>query len=103
MRGEPAPLGTERKAKNGYWYVKVKERGWVLKHWLIWEKTHGRRIEPSKETVRFADGDNQNMTPSNIVVIPKGTSTPRKRIAYIEARIAELLAEKEYWQSQLTS
>jgi hypothetical protein len=94
MRGAPAPVGTERIAANGYHYVKTSNRGWVLKHWLVWEETSGRKINPAFDTVRFKDGDKHNFEPGNIEVLPKGTSTPRKRLAQIEARIQELTAEK---------
>src|SRR5688572_2479811 len=90
MRGEPAPAGTERRAKNGYWYVKTEDRGWVLKHWLVWEKTHGELIDSTTVIVRFVDGKKGNFDPANIKVVPKGKASDIRRLALLEAKIQDL-------------
>lgn len=100
-RGKAAEIGTERTAANGYCYVKTEDRGWILKHWLVIEKVLKRKINPAKEIVRFKDGKKSNMDPSNIEVVEKGCTKPRRRIAQIEARLQELTAEKEYLEAQL--
>lgn len=100
-RGKVAAEGTERVADNGYVYRKVQGRGWVLKHWLVAEKSLGRLIDSATDVVKFNDGNRTNFDPNNIVVVPKGTSHPRRRIAQIEARIAELEAEKALLLKQL--
>jgi hypothetical protein len=100
-RGQTSPVGTERLASNGYRYIKVAERGWMLKHWLIWEEANGRQVKKEEEQIRFLDGDRNNLVPSNLVSIPKGTATLRKRIAQVQAQIEERQAYLEYLQSEL--
>ena|SRR5690348_9423700 len=100
-RGQTSPVGTERVADNGYWYVKVEERGWVLKHWLIWEEHNGRQVDKSAEQIRFLDGDRRNLSPENLISVPKGTTTLRKRIAQVEAQIEERQAYLKYLQDEL--
>lgn len=101
-RGKVAEVGAEREAKNGYWYTKTPDRGWVLTHWLTAEKFLGRPIADD-EMVRFTDKkfkrDPHN--PDGVVVIKKKTSSLRRRIAQVEARISELQAELNHLKNQL--
>lgn len=102
-RGKLEANGTTRVAKNGYHYTKVEERGWVLTHWLTIEATLGRRIEPERESVRFANGYNKENydNPKAIVVVPKKSSSLRKRRATLEERVREMQAEIEQINRQL--
>lgn len=94
-RGRAAKDGDERQAKNGYWYTKVENRGWVLTHWLTAEKKIGRMIDPAQDVVKFVNSafkrDPHNE--AGVYVIPKKTSSKRKRKAILEDRIRELSVE----------
>lgn len=100
-RGAVAEVGTERVSKNGYCYIKTEDRGWVLKHWLIWEKANGRIINSEVEQVRFIDGNKTNFDPRNIIVIPKGKVQLRAKIARLEAAVAEYTAQLAYYRREL--
>jgi hypothetical protein len=95
-----APLGTETVNQNGYTQVKTED-GWRAKHVLIAEKNLGRKIDPTKEMVRFDDGDRTNFSPENIKVIPKRKSGTRKRLAQLEARRDDIIAEIEHLKREL--
>lgn len=97
-RGQLSDLGTTRVSANGYSYTKTEE-GWRLTHHVIAEKKLGRKIKEN-ELVRFV-GSKRDLRPENIVVVPKGTTTIRRRIAHIEARIEELQAELAQLKKQL--
>lgn len=93
-RGKPAEDGAERWSPNGYLYKRVDGK-WRLMHHLIAEKMLGRPIDTDREMVRFKTGNKRNLTPENIEVIPKNKSTARKKLAMLDARIAELTAQRE--------
>jgi len=95
-----AEVGTERTAKNGYTYVKVENRGWVLKHWLVWEQANGRQIDPAKEMVRFKDSDKTNFNPDNIICIPRGTVSLRQKLARLYVQRDEVLAQIRYYERE---
>lgn len=46
------------------------------------------------ETVRFRDGNKDNLHPDNLVVATKGDGNLRKRLAIVQDRIRELRAEE---------
>lgn len=103
-RGAVQPIGTERKAANGYWYVKVAKgdgTAWKLKHHLVAEKTLGRPLQ--QEQARFKDGNIENFSPDNIEVIPIGKASIRRRIAQLESRIKDLQGELAYYQKKLAN
>ena len=75
--GRPrVPVGTERRSKDGYVVVKVREEAsvpmskdnWVLKHVHVYEQVHGP--VPDGHSVYFADGDKSNFDPANLVAVP---------------------------------
>lgn len=101
-RGASSEVGTERIAANGYTYVKVEDRGWVLKHWLIWEQREGRQVDPLRDMIRFKDGDRTNFDPSNIIGIPKNHAQLRAKIARLEVAAAEIEAQLKYYRDELT-
>lgn len=90
MSRDQVPIGTERKALNGYWYVKTKD-GQRLKHHIVAEEMLGRPINSSVERVLFVDGNKDNFDPSNIEVVLKKTGpTKEERIEMLKAELAEL-------------
>lgn len=93
-RGQAAEVGNTHTAKNGYHYTRTED-GWRLTHHLIAEKTLGRRIDTTAETVRFKDKDCHNLHPDNILVVPKGHKSNGSKRAQLEVRIAELQAQLE--------
>lgn len=106
-RGQAAPDGATRVAKNRYHYTKVKDRGWVLTHWLIMEEHLNREIA-SDESVRFVEPKYKRMLAETgtvdldgLVLIKKRTSTLRKKKAQLEARIEEMQAELKEVNAQL--
>lgn len=74
---EPRPVGYERETK-GYVVVKVAESptvplskdNWELKQVAVWEREHGVPV-PEGHCVVFADRDNRNFEPSNLVAVPR--------------------------------
>ena len=73
------PIGTEREDVYGYVWVKVAERktdpksahdNWKMKHHLVWEQANGQLV-PEGHMVVFADHDNQNFSPGNLVLVPR--------------------------------
>lgn len=97
-RGQQSKIGDENTSANGYKYVRTEE-GWRLKHHIIAEEKLKRPIKPD-ETVRFKDGDRNNLSPDNIIVTPRKTSL-RGRIASLDSKIMELQAERARLQKQL--
>lgn len=100
-RGAVAEIGDERKAPNGYQYVKTETRGWVLKHWIVWEAANGREVDSSKEQIRFRDGDRNNLSIDNLVAIPKGKVQLRAKLARLYVQRDEVAAQIKYYEAQL--
>jgi hypothetical protein len=94
-------VGTERRAPNGYWYVKTEDRGWVLKHWLAWEKYNGRKVDNTKEQIRFANGKKEDFSPENLLCIPKGKVRIRQKLASLYAQRDDVAAQIEYYEKGL--
>ena len=72
------PVGYERESKDGYIMRKVREEAdvpctkdnWMLKQQWVWEQANGREL-PEGHVVYFADGDNRNFDPANLVAVPR--------------------------------
>ena len=72
------PIGTE--VVDAYGYRKRKGRddapigraykNWKFVHVLKWEEYHGRPVPP-KHIVRLKDGDKQNFSPDNLVLVSR--------------------------------
>lgn len=92
-RGAISEVGTERVAKNGYYYRKTID-GWELIHRLVAEQKLGRKLYEN-EFAAFLDGNKTNFDPDNIVVRQRGKTSLRRRLALVEARIAELEAARD--------
>lgn len=98
-------VGYERVSKDGYVEVKVAERpsrpdcndNFRMRHHLVWEEANGRPVPPSTMIV-FADGDNRNFDPENLVAVPRRlwAVISHNRIPYADAetlRAAMAVAE----------
>lgn len=92
-RGKASKPGDTRTAANGYHYTRT-EHNWRLTHHIIAEQELGRALKED-ERVEFVDRDRSNLSPGNIVVRQKGRGSTRRRIAQIDARIAELQAQRD--------
>lgn len=85
------PLGSERLGKDGYVEIKVAERNpytgfptrYKQKHVHIWEQLHGPA--PKGFAVVFADSDNRNFDPSNLVLVSRAELLELNRQKYREA------------------
>lgn len=91
-------MGDTNVSANGYHYTRV-DSGWKLTHHIVAEQSLGRPIRPD-ETVRFKDGDRNNLSPDNIVVSTRKTSL-RGKIARLDAQIMELTNERDRLKEQL--
>jgi len=55
---------------GSYWYIKVADPNvWQLKHQLVWEAANGPI--PDNHVVVFADGDSENFTLDNLLLISR--------------------------------
>lgn len=62
------PIGSERIDRDGYILIKVEEPNkWKPKHRVLWEKTNGPI--PKKHRLIFADGNRQNITLDNLILV----------------------------------
>ncbi len=62
------PVGAERINSEGYHYIKVAEPTvWRCKHHILWEQHNG--IIPKNHIVRFIDGNRDNITIENLMLI----------------------------------
>lgn len=63
------PVGSERVDIEGYTSIKVADPDvWKLKHRVLWEEHHGRKLEDG-EIVVFLDGDKSNLEIDNLRVM----------------------------------
>jgi hypothetical protein len=99
-RGIRAQDGDTNVSANGYHYTRVDGK-WRFTHHIIAEEIIGRPINTETDVVRFKDKDNTNLDPSNIEVIPKGKSTPRKRLAEVRSKLNDLRALEEDLMTEL--
>ena len=100
-RGNVMAVGTERKANNGYWYIKTEDRGWVLKHWLEWERHNGRQVDNTKEQIRFVNGNKEDFSKENLLAIPKGKVRIRQKLAALYVQRDDVAAQIKYYEAQL--
>lgn len=65
------PVGTEVvESKDGYTKVKIAEpKTWKHKHVLLWEQRNGPL--PKGKVVIFADRNNQNFAPDNLIAVER--------------------------------
>lgn len=65
------PVGHEYADKKGNVYVKTAHGARPrLKHIVEWEKANGREV-PENMVVTFADGDRQNFSPGNLILVSR--------------------------------
>jgi|GEM_PF-798588 len=63
-------IGSVRINSEGYEYIKVAEPNvWIASHWFIWERANGP--VPKNHVVVFADGDKQNITLDNLILVSR--------------------------------
>ncbi|MGD9809675.1 MAG: HNH endonuclease signature motif containing protein [Deferribacterales bacterium] len=63
-------VGTEITDRDGYLKVKISEPNvWKYKHRMIWENAHGEI--PEGHAIIFADGDKQNITLENLILVSR--------------------------------
>lgn len=85
------PVGYERVSKDGYIVVKVADEAdramskdnWRLKQVWVWEQHNGPL--PEGHVVYFADGDNRNFDPDNLVAVPRRAVGLLARMEYHDA------------------
>lgn len=64
------PVGTERTNSDGYVEIKIADPGkWKSKHIILWEEANGP--VPKGHVVIFADGNQQNVTLDNLLLISR--------------------------------
>ena len=69
-RQPPLPLGAERVRKNGHVYIKTGQPNvWREKYRVVWEQHHG--LIPRGQLVRFLDGNYNNVTINNLVLVSR--------------------------------
>jgi hypothetical protein len=91
-RGTVSKVGETMVNANGYSCTRTSG-GWRFTHHMIAEAKLGRPINSETETVKFADGNNSNLNPNNIIVTPKKTPSANTRLAKLYAWRAEIDAE----------
>lgn len=64
------PVGSERTNVDGYVEIKIADpKTWKAKHVLLWEAAHGPI--PKGHVVIFADGNKQNVTLENLLLLSR--------------------------------
>lgn len=64
------PIGTEKfRVSDHYWWVKVAERKWELKHRVVWERHHGPI--PRGMLIGFRDGNPHNFDIENLQMLTR--------------------------------
>jgi len=64
------PVGTERTNTDGYVEIKIADpKTWKAKHIILWEEANGS--VPEGHVVIFADGNKQNVTLDNLLLISR--------------------------------
>lgn len=72
-----SPIGTESYRTDEYWWIKVADKKWELKHRVLWEK-HNGPIPPG-HLVIFKDGNPHNFNLDNFELITRQEAVKRNR------------------------
>lgn len=100
-RGAPRQVGDRFTNQNGYTYEKTEADGWQPVHKLIAERKLGRRLTPEERAI-FHDGNRENLSDDNIVVVQKYSKQSTKaKLVRIEEQIRELQAQAEELRAQI--
>ena len=99
-RGTASKVGDTMVNANGYNCTRTED-GWRFTHHLIAEAKYGRPINSDTEMVKFADGNNKNLDPTNIIVTAKKAPTANARLAKLYALRAEIDAEIQNIEAKL--
>lgn len=79
------PIGTERTTEDNLVQIKVADPNrWRSKHALIWEKHHGKPV-PKGSIIRFADGNQRNFNPENLVLVTRAANALYNKRGYNKA------------------
>lgn len=101
-RGKTSQPGTRTINKNGYAYIKTEDRGWVGEHILVMEEHLGRQLKAGEYVQFKTENHSPPVTLDMLELRRKGDFRSIKaRIAQIEARIADLTAEKAHLEESL--
>ena len=101
-RGKVSQPGTRTINKNGYSYIKTEDRGWVGEHILVMEQHLGRQLEAGEYVQFKSENHSPPITLDMLELRRKGDfRSVKARIAQIDARIAELGAEKALLERSL--
>lgn len=84
-------IGDVRVSPNGYHYTYTMD-GWKLTHRLVMEKHLNRKLAKD-ERVSFKDRNRKNIVLDNLIL--KQVKSKEHRIAYLDATIARLKAERD--------
>lgn len=90
-----------RVSKNGYHYTRQGPGNWVLTHHLVAAEKLGRPVNTDVETVRFVDGDRENLSPDNILVVLKNKKVQGIVLTRLKIREAALIAELMATQARI--
>lgn len=104
-RGQAAKPGDKTTNANGYEYTRTADRGWVGTHILVMEEKLKRQLRPGEYVQFVKDHRKRPITIDMLELRRRGDfrSKSLARIAQIEARIAELQAEKELLEKDLAN
>lgn len=85
-------IGTERPDPSGYLKVKISDNphSWQYKHIVLWERLHGS--VPQGHKVIFADGNNRNFAPDNLILVSNAELMVmnRKGLIYDDADLTKV-------------
>ena len=98
-KGVKSEPGETRTSANGYHYTRT-ETEWRLTHHIVAEEKILGRALADDEMVLFV-GSKEDLSPENLRVVKKGTTSIRRRLAKVEADIEELTAERDRLRSSL--
>lgn len=84
------PIGYERKTKDGYIEIKIKEPNiFKLKHRHVWEQQHGSI--PKGFNVQFKDGNRDNTDISNLYIISRNEQINNNSIVRYPTEIRQAI------------
>lgn len=98
-KGKAVDNGSTRVAPNGYHYTKVNGT-WRLTHHIKMEEYIGRKLRDG-ERVHFVTGNKLDFSKKNLRLVVQGTTTARKKVAQLEAKLQDVQADLAFWRKRL--